>query len=522
PRRCPKLDRLMLSFSLHLPDLAAPAWRWRHDRWTTGTSWITPLRHPVVIHSFRQQGATAAERGAEASNSDVVGHSGTVAVRSVECGDSLLVEMCPGQVLITAGVTGTAPLYLVATGETLEASWNITDLRTRMRPDDLLDRAVARVLTRQHRYSADTLFSTITRLTERAIATFTTSGLQLSYPPDALHVAAARRLREGADPLTAFAALLTEVIRPWRLPECRIGVELSGGLDSASVAVTLADIVGPTVETFGVLVDGDTGIDQRQRRVCLVDRIRARDSCIDASDHPPFGPTGIRATGHPHDPSGEFYREVFEALADTACAQGIRVMFTGIGGDEIMALHANEQADRPPSLMEEVPWLGERTRRALCEVDDNLAPVAPIPLPSLMAFAIHHPAYLRARIWPVAPLANPNIVRFAEQLPEAWRGAKNLQREYLRRAGLSAVVTHPTRPENFRQLMQTGLRRHGLPLLDRLLREGMLLADTGFVDPAALRVAAHLARSTPTVRSVLCDTLALELGLRSLLRNPRR
>lgn len=273
------------------------------------------------------------------------------------------------------------------------------------------------------------------------------------------------------------------------------------------------------VETFGVLIDDDSCIDQRQRRACLVDHIKARDSCTDASDHPPFAPTGIRATGHPHDPSGEFYREAFEALAWAAGTRGLRVMFTGIGGDEITALRADEQPSRLPSPSEEVPWLAHRTHRALRELDNNVAPVAPVPLPSLMAFTIHHPAYLRAGIWPVAPLADPAVVRFTEQLPVAWRRNKTLQREYLRRAGLPVHVTHPTRPENFRQLMQTGLRRYGLPRLDQLLNEGMLLADTGFINPTALRAATQVARATPTVRSVLCDTLALEIGLRSLLRD---
>lgn len=68
-----------------------------------------------------------------------------------------------------------------------------------------------------------------------------------------------------------------------------------------------------------------------------------------------------------------------------------------------------------------------------------------------------------------------------------------------------------------RDLMQHGLRHHGLPLTERLLAEGMLLADHGFIDPDALQRTVRDAHQSATVPSVLCDTLVLEVGLRSLL-----
>ncbi|WP_148271983.1 bifunctional 2-polyprenyl-6-hydroxyphenol methylase/3-demethylubiquinol 3-O-methyltransferase UbiG [Saccharopolyspora spinosa] len=139
-----------------------------------------------------------------------------------------------------------------------------------------------------------------------------------------------------------------------------------------------------------------------------------------------------------------------------------------------------------------------------------------LPLPTLTGFAIHNPSYLTVGLWPVAPLATPDLVRFTEQLPTSWRSGKALFRALLQRAGLPALVTHPKRPEPFRDLMQHGLRRYGLPLLRRLLREGMLLADNGHVDPAALTEAVKEAEQHGQVPSLLCDTLTVELGLRSL------
>lgn len=65
--------------------------------------------------------------------------------------------------------------------------------------------------------------------------------------------------------------------------------------------------------------------------------------------------------------------------------------------------------------------------------------------------------------------------------------------------------------------MQHGLRHNGLRLAERLLADGLILADHGFINPDALRRTVRRAHESTTVPSVLCDTLALEVGLRSLL-----
>jgi hypothetical protein len=91
----------------------------------------------------------------------------------------------------------------------------------------LLDRALARALTRQHRYSADTLRGGIYRLTERATATFTSSGLRINYPPSALHVAQPRVPRPGVDLVAAFDDLVTSTVARLAVssPAGQVGVD---------------------------------------------------------------------------------------------------------------------------------------------------------------------------------------------------------------------------------------------------------------------------------------------------------
>jgi asparagine synthase (glutamine-hydrolysing) len=185
-----------------------------------------------------------------------------------------------------------------------------------------------------------------------------------------------------------------------------------------------------------------------------------------------------------------------------------------LGGDQVCARHPEEYT-AGPALVELPPWLGPTARAALDDVDVNLAPVAAITLPTLMALGTHNPTYLGAGIWPVSPLAHPALVRFGEQLPLEWRIGKRVLRERLRRAGLGIEIANPPQPETFTELMQLGLRRYGLPLLKDMTRES-LLVDLGYLDHGALARVYEEAASAARIPSMLCDAISLEVGLRSL------
>lgn len=74
----------------------------------------------------------------------------------------------------------------------------------------------------------------------------------------------------------------------------------------------------------------------------------------------------------------------------------------------------------------------------------------------------------------------------------------------------------PTEPENFLAVLEKGLRSYGLPVLDDMLKASILV-DFGYVDGKALAKARRNADSTPVLPDLLCDVLALEVGLQSLM-----
>lgn len=429
-------------------------------------------------------------------------------------GNWVTVELEPDGVAIACGPGGAAPLYLAARGDLLLGSWDLLDLRPLLSPDHLVDRAVARRLARQARYTNDTVLAGVRRLTERAHATFTRTGLALSYPDPAEHVVRPRHLRPGVDVVADVDELLADVVSGTPAAFGTVGVELSGGADSANVAMTLAATRDEAVSSYGLLLGGRVGEQQRQRRGALVERFGLRDRTVRAFDHPPFTPTGVRGRVGPHDPVAAYYREAFDALRDAVTDGGTKVICTGLGGDELMARHPHERTDNVPAS-EVVPWLGPAARAALEDVDANLAPIPASSMTALMAQASHNSAYLAAGMWPVAPLADPRLVRFGEQLPLEWRAAKRLLRERLRRVGLAEKVVNPPIPETFSGLMQAGLRRYGLPLLKNMLTSSRLV-DLGYVDHAALANAYEVAMTSTDIPSALCDAISLEVGLASL------
>ncbi len=131
-----------------------------------------------------------------------------------------------------------APVYLAASGAEVHGSWDITALKDHMSVSRLHERQVARMLAYRGRYCHATIFDGISQLTERSHARFDRTGLRLCYPPAARHFLP-RQLASGADVVEGFEHLLDVVTASRPVDPVRTGAHLSGGQDSANVAVTL-------------------------------------------------------------------------------------------------------------------------------------------------------------------------------------------------------------------------------------------------------------------------------------------
>ncbi|WP_155989185.1 hypothetical protein [Nocardiopsis sp. CNT312] len=409
----------------------------------------------------------------------------------------VIVEFTPGRVQVTASAWGVAPVHLTSTGGMLRGSWDLLDLVPHVDTRRLDPPSVVRFLTYANYYSSATLLADVTTVTERATATYTGDGLGIAYPEPGLH-ALPRELKPDADPVEVFERVLHGVISRWEFDPDRAAVDVSGGMDSANVALALAQLHPGRIGTGGMLLAGSMGEQQRRRRRALVASGFRIDHTVAMLDHLPFSPGGRRRSGAPFDPMEGAFAEARDVLVGAYADGGKRVLFTGLGGDEAMKLRSAERelwgvgGRSPLRLRDGAPaFLGSRGRRLVPHQFDGVAPLGPTLWSILECFSAFYPQHMRHGIWPINPFAAPEIVRLAESLPSAWRVGKRLLRERLGRAGFSQDVTHPRSPENFQHILDTAMIRHGVGHLTDILDRGALLVGDGYLDEFELRRSAR-------------------------------
>jgi asparagine synthase (glutamine-hydrolysing) len=280
------------------------------------------------------------------------------------------------------------------------------------------------------------------------------------------------------------------------------------------------------VRTFGIIMPGENGRHQSERRDELVAAFALQDSRFAGEAHPPFSlHDNARRTAVPWT---EYYEEIVTALLRRAVADGCPTIVTGVGGDEISALRVeeltepagrDERGEAAPVEDTQVPSFLTQAAIAAFDASDELetAPegaVEPSCYESVLAGA---PNYLRVGAWPVSPYCDPTVVRFTRRLPAEWRHGRTLQRMYLRAMGCSERVADPHVTESFLPLLREGLRGASVAYLRSLFAESRL-AEMQLVDRD--RLVAAYERYIETGRSDAEDSLfeaaVLEASLRAV------
>jgi asparagine synthase (glutamine-hydrolysing) len=270
-------------------------------------------------------------------------------------------------------------------------------------------------------------------------------------------------------------------------------VQLSGGLDSANTALSMAATgAGPGVTAAALILGGEQGTQQARRRATMLEHLgRWPDLTVPVMDHLPYHPGSCFARQVPVSPYGDLYLDAVDTLHGLLQDHGVRVLFTGIGGDELMAYTEAEAPDRTAPMDGGLPaWTGPAARDLLEDLDGGIAPASVVPETALMAKAGVAAPIIKRGMWPLHPLTDPAVVRFCEWLPVEWRADKRLLRERLGRTGMPAEIARPPIPENFGNVMHTAMRQHGGRRVRLLLNDGSPLIDAKILDPAALAAVA--------------------------------
>jgi asparagine synthetase B (glutamine-hydrolysing) len=519
--------------TFRLTPYASTVWMWNGHRYVTAdrTSEILPFDHPLVEHVAVTDGARALlvvrERVSGREAHDPVPRNVTSgefdearALAEQWPTDYVLVETSPGDPCrVTAGPGGVAPLYVAHDGSRLHGSWDMADLAAYA--VGLSSREVARLLIYRPRYSTETVFRGIHRVTERATAIYG-GHLHLHYPEPILH-SGPRELAPDADVLGAFVEAMDDALDLRPIDRTATVLHLTGGFDSGTVGTRLAERYPGRFPTAALQIAGPGRTHQIRRRSEILATLpfAEPDHLVDALEYAPLSRECARVRGERISPYEEPLHRPFTVLTEDLANQGARVVVTGLGGDEMVALSQAEYAHKSMGeISDGLPWIGDRARAALEFADDGIAPPAAVNSMTLLSLETTAPVLMRAGIWPVHPFADPGMVQLGEWLPMHWRELKQLQRRRLAALGLSTDVTESRERESFAEVVQHTLTTIARPLLAEMLHDGSPLFDEKLVDPDGLRVAVRRLAEGPYREdgdAQLLEVLDLHFAARSFL-----
>jgi asparagine synthase (glutamine-hydrolysing) len=516
-------------------DPGAPQeWAWDGTRYASPDGGvIQPYAHPMTEHAAVTDGARTAVILRERTRHRPGLRPGQVRVAPRELDrvtalarqwptDYVLIETEQHRpVRVSAGAARTTPLYLAHSGGVLHGSWDMG--RLHQFAADLNPKEATRMLAYHPRYSFETAFTGIWRLTERATASFN-GDLYIRYPDPVLH-AAPRELADGADVLTAFASAIDTALGLRPLDPATTTFHLTGGLDSGSIAASAARRHPGTLNTATLVITGPGRHHQLRRRSEILRRVPfgPRDIQVDTAKRPLFGPDCDRTSGRLVSPYDEPLYAHMTELNMRIAALGARAVVSGLGGDEMVAVGSAESRQAALDKKEnyDLPWLGPVARAALPYSDDQIAPPAMAGGITLLAAECVVPPLLRAGLWPVHPFAEAPLVTLGDQLPFHWRELKQLQRRHLTTFGLSDDACNPRVRESFAELVGQSLIANGLPLLHRILEQGSPLVEAGLLDPDGLKAAVTELEDSPYNEdpwSKLVEVITLDQAARAFLR----
>ncbi len=522
----------MLKFRIARSDLSSH-WSTSADGWQAGGSSVLPFRNPA-LESFA---VTDGERTLLVNRErGTVSHATAITnVSPEELRElfeeavawpldhlTLLLSRHEARLEAHAGRWGTAPLYLCERDGVLYGDWDAAALYPYL--DAALDPQLAAVFLARFAqpYSRRTVIEGLMWLTTGAHATWSArESLSLHYPP-AEPVPRPRPLKAEADAPAIFLGILEASMRRWLDRGPIAGAHLSGGLDSALVVATGARIVDTPLRTYGLLMTREQRDAQQRRRDELIARFELRDTAVMGEDFLPFDGDGARMRTQRVVPWEEIYQEATDRLLLAAREDGVTMMFSGIGGDELCYPHATETTKAADECGVMPSFLTASAIELLRDVPASIdcAPTAAISTSALEGFGASATRNLQFGLWPVSPLATPELVRFCRRLPREWRDDRRIARTALARLGCSTVVTHPPEVDDFSPMFDRCLITARRDFMRSLFAESRL-AGLGLVDRDRLLSAydascAQAGKEEPEARLPFFATALLELTLRSI------
>lgn len=458
-----------------------------------GDSWITPFRHrllrTLVIESSDRVAIACLERfpgdpsGAEhvrvAGDRGIADHLDLVRAHLLDWA-VLGIDRRSGTVSWQASDVHAAPIYLRAEATRVRLDWDCSRL---LREDGVvtIDReAMMAHLAGRARYTSRTLVSGLYRSVAGATLVAQDAAVETRLPSPR-GAPGPQEPSAGSSPEDVLFDTIGALLSARDLDPRRTAIEISGGMDSALVALAAADRLGPGLLSYGAQFNGTMGEAQRGRRDLLCRHGRFQDIAFPADRFLPFSAQSPRRHRFGVWPQDENYPEMFETIFDMLARAGIDTLTSGFGGDELYTAYVGEQHDERDDAPapDDHPFLTE-TGRALAEqgAGDGITDI--VAETSWLSAHGRAQRLLRRGIWPIYPYINPVLARYVAALPLDYRRDRRLLRRTLTARLGDPVFERDYVKESFREVAVAGIADNRDWL--RGVVERSLLLDAELVD----------------------------------------
>ena len=315
-------------------------------------------------------------------------------------------------------------------------------------------------------------------------------------------------------------AHLAESVRLHLRSDVPLGLFLSGGVDSAVVLALMSREAGERVQSYTVGFDVDTPDNEllQARRIAAHFGAQHHERVIDASDWW----DGLLKTVYHHDEPIANQSAVSLLLLAEHTVRDVKVVLTGLGGDELFGGYPNHHAI-PRLLAQQAAWgqaIGAPLR-ALAGIERHyprlkryrIVGALPTYLPGLIQVGMPRDEAIRRRMSFDGLVLTDSLRRelYSRDLMGAWQAAKHKEHTY------ASIIAQSWRDDPYDTaqalVINTWLTGNALLHTDKVTMAASLEARVPLFDPALLRFAAQV----PSAVRMQSNKIVLREAARDLL-----
>ncbi len=236
--------------------------------------------------------------------------------------------------------------------------------------------------------------------------------------------------------------------------------EVSGGIDSALLPLYSAGRMPDASLVASMIFPGEFG-ETQSTKLLEIQKISGLNSLqipVDINLNPPL--SRFNRSPKPFYSYSEIYFEALDNLAAELEQKGIKLISTGLGGDELFENESdnldlfsfgehefsrrNKFKDYPPFVTEKFK---KDYRAGVYAKERYQLPLMPISL--IGSQLARNNIYISRGIWPVSPFINPVLLAFCNLLPVQFRANKNILKSYYSAKMYPEVIYNPVVNEHF-------------------------------------------------------------------------